>query len=97
MELDIREKEVLYVYGCPDYHNTVTRLEWLALLAVDQGAKQWLLGLARKMGTEGSEDWHSGFYYHLRMEMGGYFRAGKFMGIVGLSTDFGEGMYEEAV
>ena len=97
MKLDIREKKVLYVYGCPDYHNTITRLKWLVSLTVDQEAKRWLLGLARKMETEGSEEWHSCFYYHLRMEMDGYFRAKKFMRVVELSTDQKEDMYGEAV
>lgn len=69
MNLDIREKKVLYVYGCPDYHNTVTRLKWLVSLTVDQEAKRWLLTLARKMETEGSKDWYSCFYHHLRMEI----------------------------
>lgn len=97
MKLDIREKKVLYVYGCPDYHNTVTRLKWLVSLAVDQGAKRWLLGLARKMEAEGSEDWHLCFYHHLRKEMDAYFKARKFMKDVELSTDRKEDMYEEAV
>ena len=97
MKLDIREKKVLYVYGCPDYHNTVTRLKWLVSLTVDQEAKHWLLALARKMETEGSKDWHSCFYRHLRMEMGGYFRAKKFMKAVESSTNREEDMYEEAV
>lgn len=97
MKLDIREKKVLYVYGCPDYNNTVTRLKWLVSLTVDQEAKRWLLALARKMETEGSKDWHSCFYHHLRMEMGGYFRAKKFMKAVESSTNLEEDMYEEAV
>ena len=97
MKLDIREKKVLYVYGCPDYYNTVTRLKWLVSLTVDQEAKRWLLALARKMETEGSKDWHSCFYHHLRMEMGGYFRAKKFMKAVESSTNREEDMYEEAV
>lgn len=97
MKLDIREKKVLYVYGCPDYHNTVIRLKWLVSLTVDQEAKRWLLALARKLETEGSKDWHSCFYHHLRMEMGGYFRAKKFMKAVESSTNLEEDMYEEAV
>lgn len=98
IELDIREKKALYVYGCPDYQNTVTRLKWLVSLTVDQEAKRWLLGLARKMETEGSEDWHSCFYHYLRMEMGRYFRAKKFMKAVESSTDRKqEDMYGQAV
>ena len=61
MKLDIREKKVLYVYGCPDYHNTVTRLKWLVSLTVDREARRWLLGLARKMETEGSGEWYPCF------------------------------------
>ena len=97
MKLDIREKKVLYVYGCPDYHNTVTRLKWLVSLTVDREARRWILGLARKMETEGSGEWYPCFYYHLRMEMGRYFLAEQFMVAVEKSTDCGEDGYGKAV
>ena len=97
MKLDIREKKVLYVYGCQNYHNTVTRLKWLVSLTVDQEAKRWLLGLARKMEMEGSEEWYPCFYHHMRMEMGNYFRAKRFMKFVEVSTGCEEDIYGEAV
>lgn len=97
MKLDIREKKVLYAYGCPDYHNTVTRLKWLVSLTVDREARRWMLGLARKMETEGSEEWYPCFYCHLRMEMGSYFLAEQFMKVVEKSTDCGEDGYGKAV
>ena len=97
MNLDIREKKVLYVYGCPDYHNTVTRLKWLVSLTVDREARHWLLGLARKMETEESGEWYPCFYCHLRMEMGSYFLAEQFMENVERSTECGEDGYGKAV
>lgn len=97
MKLDIREKKVLYAYGCSDYHNTVTRLKCLVSLTVDREARRWLLGLARKMETEVSEEWYPCFYCHLRMEMGSYFLAEQFMEAVEKSTDCGEDGYGEAV
>lgn len=97
MKLDIREKKVLYVYGCQNYHNTVTRLKWLVSLTVDQEAKRWLLGLAQKMEMEGSEEWYPCFYQHMRIEMGNYFRAKRFMKIVEVSTGCEEDIYGEAV
>ena len=29
MTLSMKEKKILYAYGCPSHHNTVTRLKWL--------------------------------------------------------------------
>lgn len=62
MRLNIQEKNVLYAFACPDYHNTVTRLKWLTGLAVDPQTKRRMLELARKMETEMSERWYKGFY-----------------------------------
>lgn len=38
MKLSIREKKVLYAFGCPNYQNTVTRMKWLTALTVDPEA-----------------------------------------------------------
>ena len=35
MTLSMKEKKILYAYGCPSHHNTVTRLKWLTALTVD--------------------------------------------------------------
>ena len=48
MTLSMKEKKILYAYGCPSHHNTVTRLKWLTALTVDPEAKRRMLGLARK-------------------------------------------------
>ena len=50
--LIMKEKKILYAYGCPSHHNTVTRLKWLTALTVDPEAKRQMLGLARKVETE---------------------------------------------
>ena len=52
MKLSMKEKKILYAYGCPSHHNTVTRLKWLTALTVDPEAKRRMLGLARKVETE---------------------------------------------
>ena len=38
MTLSMKEKKILYAYGCPSHHNTVTRLKWLTALTVDPEA-----------------------------------------------------------
>ena len=40
MTLSMKEKKILYAYGCPSHHNTVTRLKWLTALTVDPEAKE---------------------------------------------------------
>ena len=55
MKLSMKEKKILYAYGCPSHHNTVTRLKWLTALTVDPEAKRRMLGLARKVETEVDE------------------------------------------
>ena len=55
MTLSMKEKKILYAYGCPSHHNTVTRLKWLTALTVDPEAKRRMLGLARKVETEVDE------------------------------------------
>lgn len=97
MKLSIQEKKVLYVFACPNYHNTVTRLKWLTGLTVDPKAKRWMLELARKMETEMAESWYSGFYLRLRAEMDEYYRAKRRLRLVKESTDYEEDFYDEAV
>lgn len=64
MTLSMKEKKILYAYGCPSHHNTVTRLKWLTALTVDPEAKRRMLGLARKVETEVDESWY-GVVRHL--------------------------------
>lgn len=66
MTLSMKEKKILYAYGCPSHHNTVTRLKWLTALTVDPEAKRRMLGLARKVETEVGESWYEDFYHHGR-------------------------------
>ena len=40
MTLSMKEKKILYAYGCPSHHNTVTRLKWLTALTVDPEANR---------------------------------------------------------
>ena len=52
MTLSMKEKKILYAYGCPRHHNTVTRLKWLTAQTVDPESKRRMLGLARKGEAE---------------------------------------------
>ena len=65
MKLSLREKKVLYAFGCPNYQNTVTRMKWLTALTVDPEAKRRMLELARKLEMETDESWYNCFYHHL--------------------------------
>ena len=97
MTLSMKEKKILYAYGCPSHHNTVTRLKWLTALTVDPEAKRRMLGLARKVETEVGESWYEDFYHHLRMEMDEYRRLKRSLRVLQANTDYEEDMYEEAV
>ena len=97
MTLSMKEKKILYAYGCPSHHNTVTRLKWLTALTVDPEAKRRMLGLARKVETEVDESWYADFYHHLRMEMDEYRRLKRSLRVLKSYTDYEEDLYEEAV
>ena len=97
MTLSMKEKKILYAYGCPSHHNTVTRLKWLTALTVDPEAKRRMLGLARKVETEVGENWYEDFYHHLRMEMDEYRRLKRSLRVLKSYTDYEEDLYEEAV
>lgn len=97
MRLNIEEKKVLYAFGCDDYSNTVTRLKWLTSFTVDTEVKHMMLGLARKIEGKGAGEWYRFFYYRLRSEMEGYFRAGRHLRLVEENTKWEEEMQDEAV
>ena len=97
MTLSMKEKKILYAYGCPSHHNTVTRLKWLTALTVDPQAKHRMLELARKMETEMEERWYTGFYHQLRAEMDEYYSAKHRLRLVKENTDYEEDLYDEAV
>ena len=97
MTLSMKEKKILYAYGCPSHHNTVTRLKWLTALTVDPQAKHRMLELARKMETEIAESWYTGFYHQLRAEMDEYYRAKRRLRLLKENTDYEEDLYDEAV
>ena len=97
MKLDMTEKRILYVFGCPNLHNTVERMKWLTSLAVDPEAKHQMLELTRKIEDGAEEEWYHHFYHYLRSEMDSYFRAKRYIRIVEMRTEYGEEMYGEAV
>ena len=97
MTLSRKEKKILYAFGCPIRNHTVTRLKWLAAMAVDPEAKRRMLGLARKIDTETGESWYEAFYHHLRREMDECRRLKRSLRVLKTTTDYEEGMYDKAV
>lgn len=77
MKLNIKEKKVLYAFGCTSWHNTVTRLKWLTSLTVDPEAKRWMLALTKKIEQEAAGLWYPDLYLRLRTEMDGYYNRRK--------------------
>ena len=71
MILNMKEKKLLYAFGCPVYHNTLTRLKLLTALAVDTDEKDRLLCLVRKLDMEEMENRYPGIYEQIRSEMNG--------------------------
>ena len=94
MTLSMKEKKILYAYGCLSHHNTVTRLKWLTALTVDPEAKRRMLGLARKVETEMNESWYEDFYHHLRMEMDEYRRLKRSLRVLKSYTDYEEDLWK---
>ena len=98
MKLSMKEKKILYAYGCPSHHNTVTRLKWLTALAVDPEAKRWMLELARKIDIGEDEDTYPIFYRLLRLEMDEYRRLKRQLREMKEGMEQGEeDLYDEAV
>ncbi len=97
MTRNMKEKKILYAYGCPSHHNTVTRLKWLTALTVDPEAKSQMLHLTRKIETGTDESWYEAFYHHLRMEMDEYRRLKRSLCVLKSYTEYEEDLYEEAV
>jgi len=86
MRVTLEEKKVLYAYGCPDLRNTITRLKFLTSITVDPDVKDMVLSLARKLDSEGVQEWYRCFFYNLRMEMESYFHAQLVMKLAEVST-----------
>lgn len=97
MKLSLKEKKLLYVFACPNHHNTVTRLKLLTALAVDPEAKHRILELARKVETEIGENWHRAFYLHLRREMDEYYAAKRRLRLVKNTTEYEEDLYDKVI
>lgn len=92
----MKEKKILYAYGCPSHHNMVTQLKWLTALTVAPEAKRRILGLARKVETEVDERWYEA-YHHPRMEMDEYRRLKCSLRVLKSYTDYEADLYEKAV
>lgn len=86
----------MFAYGCPNLHNTVTRLKFLASITVDLDVKDMVLKVARKLDSEGVQDWYRCFFYNLRMEMEDYRHAKLIMKLAEVSTIEVEGYEYEA-
>lgn len=97
MKLNIEEKKVLYVFGCPSHENTIKRLKYLTSLTVDPEAKHMMLELAKKIDSKDTGEWYYRFYHSLRWEMDRYFHARKFLRLVEENTNGENDLYDEAI
>ena len=52
MNINLEEKQILYVFGCEGYENTIYRLKWIATLTVDERIQGQILCLIRKLENE---------------------------------------------
>jgi hypothetical protein len=74
MNLTINEKKILYVWGCPNYRNTIERLAYAAAFMTDSEVKHRVSMLRDKLMEADMQEDYTCFYYHLRMEMMEYSR-----------------------
>jgi hypothetical protein len=73
MNLTINEKEILFVWGCPDYRDTVIRLGHAASLMNNSEMKYRVSALRDKMIEAEMQEYYTCFYQRLRMEMKEYY------------------------
>lgn len=69
MELTIREKEVLNVFGCMNYEATMKRLGLACALMVDPLAKASACSLRNKLAEVPCDIWYRHIYYRAREEL----------------------------
>lgn len=70
MRLTKEEKEVLFVYGCPSYQNTIKRLGLACALMVDPNTKTITNKLRNKLaGLDSHRDYYR-VYVEVREELG---------------------------
>ena len=91
MKLTLEERKVLYVYGCTNHHNTITRLKWLTMLAVDQDSKRLLLRLTQKIEYKIGEENYQAFYFYIRTQMEDYFKSLSHCRLIEATADYEEG------
>ncbi len=75
VNINLEEKQILYVFGCESYENTIYRLKWIATLTVDERIQGQILCLIRKLENEKIREGYIYFYRELRLEMERYFEA----------------------
>ena len=69
MELTIREKEVLNVFGCMNYEATMKRLGLACTLMVDPLTKVSACSLRNKLAEVPCDIWYRHIYCRVKAEM----------------------------
>ena len=75
VNVSLEEKQILYIFGCESYENTIYRLKWIATLTVDERIQGKILYLIKKLENEKIKEVYVYFYRELRLEMERYFEA----------------------
>lgn len=72
MRIDLKEKVILYSFGCPNLDATIHRMRMIAAMTPDPAVKKQFLTVGIKLCEEGADSWYPCFYYNLRLEIGAY-------------------------
>lgn len=72
MTLSMAEKQILYTFGCHDWHNTVKRLQTVKELTTDPNTRERMGWLYKKLTEPNAQEGYQTCFYQLRLELEGY-------------------------
>lgn len=61
MTLSMAEKQILYTFGCPDWHNTVKRLQTVKELTTDPSTREQIGQLYSKLTEPNAQEGYQMF------------------------------------
>jgi hypothetical protein len=73
MKLTVKEKKTLFMWGCPNYQNTISRMAMGAALMTDEHVRREVITLRTRLIEEFTDDNYPAFYEKLCREMKDYY------------------------
>jgi hypothetical protein len=73
VKLTVKEKKTLFMWSCPNYQNTISRMAMGAALMIDEHVKNDVVRLRAWLIEEFTDDSYSAFYEKLCREMKYYY------------------------